>query len=53
MCNTCDGFNVEISTLEAKFFKCGNCKNEFKGIGNKVMCPSCHSSNVSMTSKEE
>lgn len=52
MCHTCDGFNIEISTLEVKFFKCGNCKNEFKGIGAKVICPSCNSDNVSVSSNK-
>ncbi len=48
-------FDVDIKELDAdaKFYKCGDCDNEFKGIGRKVVCPSCHSTNVSKLFKEE
>ena len=46
MCSVGDGFNMDISALETKLIKCEDCGNEFKGIGNKSRCPSCHSANV-------
>jgi Zn finger protein HypA/HybF involved in hydrogenase expression len=46
MCSVGDGFNIDISALETKLIKCEDCGNEFKGIGNKARCPSCHSANV-------
>jgi len=53
MCSVGDAFNIEITSLEAKFYKCGDCSNEFRGVGKKVVCPSCHSGNVSPMFKEE
>ncbi|MBE0522463.1 MAG: hypothetical protein IBX39_09400 [Candidatus Methanoperedenaceae archaeon] len=47
MCSVGDGFNMDISALETKLCKCEDCGNEFKGIGNKARCPSCHSANIS------
>ena len=46
MCSVGDGFNVEIGAFETTLFKCKDCGNEFKGIGNKSKCPSCNSGNV-------
>ncbi len=48
-------FDIEIKELdaEAKFYKCDDCGNEFKGIGRKIVCPSCQSSNVCKMFKEE
>ncbi|HLB71327.1 MAG: hypothetical protein OIN88_10835 [Candidatus Methanoperedens sp.] len=53
MCSVGDAFNIEITSLEAKFFKCDECRNEFRGIGRKVVCPSCHSNKVKPMFKEE
>ncbi|HEY9245769.1 MAG TPA: hypothetical protein VIO11_02875 [Candidatus Methanoperedens sp.] len=53
MCSVGDAFNIEITSLDAKFYKCGDCSNEFRGVGKKVVCPSCHSKNVSPMFKEE
>lgn len=53
MCSVGDAFNIEIQQLNAKFYKCGDCKNEFRGVGKKVICPSCQSSKVSLLFKEE
>jgi Zn finger protein HypA/HybF involved in hydrogenase expression len=53
MCSVGDAFNVEIQQLNAKFYKCGDCRNEFRGVGKKVICPSCHSSKTSLMFKEE
>ncbi len=48
MCSVGDAFNVEVQQLNAKFYKCADCKNEFRGVGKKVMCPSCQSRNTSL-----
>lgn len=53
MCSVGDAFNIEIQALDAKFYKCGDCKSEFRGVGRKVICPSCHSANVKPMFKEE
>ncbi|MFZ3383109.1 MAG: hypothetical protein WA144_04210 [Candidatus Methanoperedens sp.] len=53
MCSVGDAFNVEVQQLNAKFYKCGDCKNEFRGVGKKVMCPSCQSRNTSPMFTEE
>jgi Zn finger protein HypA/HybF involved in hydrogenase expression len=53
MCSVGDAFNIEITSLNAKFYKCSDCKNEFRGVGSKVKCPSCHSTKVSLMFKEE
>ncbi len=53
MCSVGDAFNIEITSLDAKFYKCADCNNEFRGVGKKVVCPSCHSVNVSLMFKEE
>ena len=29
-----------------KKYKCLDCGNDFKGLGKKVICPSCQSENV-------
>lgn len=48
-------FDVDIRELDAdaKFYKCNDCSNEFKGIGTRIVCPSCHSDNVKKLFKEE
>ena len=53
MCSVGDAFNIEITSLNAKFYKCSDCKNEFRGVGKKVTCPSCHSTSVTLMFKEE
>ena len=32
--------------LKTKKYKCLDCGNDFKGLGKKVICPSCQSDNV-------
>lgn len=53
MCSVGDAFNIEVTALNAKFYKCGDCKNEFRGVGKKVICPSCQSANTEIMFKEE
>lgn len=53
MCSVGDAFNIEVQQLNAKFYKCADCKNEFRGVGKNVMCPSCQSRNTSLMFKEE
>lgn len=53
MCSVGDAFNIEIAALEAKYYKCDDCSNEFRGVGKKVVCPSCHSDKVTKMFKEE
>jgi len=53
MCSVGDTFgSMEIPEFESKLFKCDDCKNEFKGIGKKVICPSCMSKKVVLISNE-
>ena len=37
MCSVGDAFNIEVQQLNAKFYKCSDCKNEFRGVGRKVI----------------
>ncbi len=53
MCSVGDAFNIEITALNAKFYKCGDCNNEFRGVGKKVICPSCQSANTKVMFKED
>jgi Zn finger protein HypA/HybF involved in hydrogenase expression len=47
MCSVGDTFgNMEIPQFESTLYKCSDCKNEFKGWGKKVICPSCQSKKV-------
>ncbi|MGP8330937.1 MAG: hypothetical protein ACT6FB_01135 [Methanosarcinaceae archaeon] len=47
MCSVGDSFDVNIEgKLPVKEYVCNDCKNQFKGIGKNVMCPSCQSRNV-------
>ncbi|MGP8321925.1 MAG: hypothetical protein ACT6FE_06345 [Methanosarcinaceae archaeon] len=47
MCSVGDSFDVNIENkLPVKEYICDDCKNQFKGIGKNVMCPSCQSTNV-------
>jgi len=53
MCSVGDTFgSMEIPEFESKLYKCHDCKNEFKGIGKKVVCPSCDSKKVTLISNE-
>ena len=53
MCSVGDTFgNMEIPQFESKLYKCEDCKNEFKGIGKKVICPSCMSKKVALINNE-
>lgn len=38
--------DVDIKKLKTKRYKCLKCGNEFKGLGKKVICPSCQSDDV-------
>ncbi|VVB93021.1 Uncharacterised protein [uncultured archaeon] len=55
MCSVGDAFNIEIQALDAKWYKCGDCENEFRcvSVKTKIECPSCHSVNVSKLYKEQ
>ncbi|MGB8216708.1 MAG: hypothetical protein WCE94_05330 [Candidatus Methanoperedens sp.] len=55
MCSVGDAFNIEIQALDIKWYKCGDCNNEFRcvSVKSKLECPSCHSNNVSRQYKEE
>ncbi|VVB87255.1 Uncharacterised protein [uncultured archaeon] len=54
MCSVGDTFGtIELPGLESKYYKCSDCNNEFKGVGKKITCPSCHSKNLSQMFKEE
>jgi DNA-directed RNA polymerase subunit RPC12/RpoP len=54
MCSVGDSMKLEFEDIIcAKFYKCADCSNEFKGIGKKVVCPACHSKNTSLLFKEE
>jgi Zn finger protein HypA/HybF involved in hydrogenase expression len=49
MCSVGDAFAVDTADeLNPKEYICKDCKNIFKGIGNKVICPACRSSNVEL-----
>jgi Zn finger protein HypA/HybF involved in hydrogenase expression len=47
MCTVGGGPDIgNIETLAAKDYECLDCKNQFKGMGRRPMCPSCKSRNV-------
>ncbi len=48
MCFADSSVNVEIEEgeLVTEQYKCIDCNSRFRGIGKKVMCPSCQSANV-------
>ncbi|HUW66527.1 MAG TPA: hypothetical protein VMW20_00585 [Candidatus Nanoarchaeia archaeon] len=47
MCSVDDAFSVDVAdALEAKECKCKDCGNLFRGMGRRIMCPTCHSKNV-------
>jgi len=47
MCTVGGGPDIgNIESLAAKDYECLDCKNQFKGMGRRPMCPSCKSRNV-------
>lgn len=38
--------DIDLKKLKTKKYKCHDCGNTFKGLGKKVVCPSCQSDNV-------
>ena len=38
--------DIKMKKLKTKRYRCLDCGNEFKGIGKKVVCPTCQSENV-------
>jgi Zn finger protein HypA/HybF involved in hydrogenase expression len=47
MCTVGGGPDIgNIETLAAKDYVCQDCKNQFKGMGRRPMCPACKSRNV-------
>ncbi len=38
--------DVKMKKLKTKRYRCLDCGNEFKGLGRKVVCPTCQSENV-------
>jgi Zn finger protein HypA/HybF involved in hydrogenase expression len=47
MCTVGGGPDIgNIETLAAKDYECLECKNQFKGMGRRPMCPTCKSRNV-------
>ncbi|MGB9980426.1 hypothetical protein [Methanobacterium sp.] len=38
--------DIKLKKLKTKRYRCRDCGNEFKGIGKRVVCPSCQSDNV-------
>jgi Zn finger protein HypA/HybF involved in hydrogenase expression len=47
MCTVGGGPDIgNVETLTAKDYECLECKNKFKAMGRRPMCPSCKSRNV-------
>lgn len=43
------GLNVEdIESVAAKDYECLDCKNKFKAMGRRPLCPACRSRNVKL-----
>ena len=38
--------DIDLKKLKTKRYRCLDCGNDFKGLGWKVICPSCQSDNV-------
>lgn len=38
--------DLKMKKLKTKRYRCLDCENEFKGIGRRIVCPSCQSDNV-------
>ncbi len=49
MCSVGDAFAVDTEdNFNPKEYICKDCGNKFKGIGKKIICPACQSSNVEL-----
>lgn len=46
MCSVGDVTGIDVNTLKPDEYECMDCHNTFKGIGKRVTCPSCRSSDV-------
>lgn len=48
MCFADSSVNIDLDPdqLTVVDYVCMECKNKFKGIGKKVSCPACRSTNV-------
>ena len=46
MCSVGDVVGIDVKTLSTSEYECLDCNNKFKGIGKRVKCPTCKSSNV-------
>ena len=38
--------DIKMKELKTKRYRCQDCDNEFKGMGRRIVCPSCQSDNV-------
>jgi len=38
--------DIKMKKLKTKRYRCIDCGNVFKGIGKRVICPTCQSDNV-------
>mgnify|MGYP005852073499 FL=1 len=38
--------DIDIKKMKTRKCRCFDCGNEFKGVGRRVICPSCQSDNV-------
>jgi Zn finger protein HypA/HybF involved in hydrogenase expression len=38
--------DIDIKKMKTRKCRCLDCGNEFKGVGRRVICPSCQSDNV-------
>ncbi len=38
--------DIDINNLKTKKYRCLNCGNKFKGLGKKIICPSCQNNNI-------
>ncbi len=41
--------DIDPDDIIAIYYKCMDCKTNFKGLGKKIRCPSCQSTNVKKT----
>lgn len=44
--DTSASVDIDPDELSGTRYKCLDCESMFKGIGKKVICPSCESANV-------
>ena len=40
--------DIDLKKLKTKKYHCKSCGNSFKGLGKKVVCPSCQSDAVEL-----